>query len=546
MGQSREQFEKDRSLVVWAGMTGIILLLLGNGMFVLGLPYFPFRYGLNVVAVLCLFLPLLWIIHRYRAPEDGRVMTLLGVCAGLFMVLMVMELPVSEQLLFALFGPALPAAQFVLRDSLQEIALGIFIMLCISLFVNSSRRTYEARLATREAEQANRAKSDFLANMSHEIRTPMTAILGYSEMLLEPTTAEDVPQGQAAQTILRNGRHLLGLIDDILDLSKIEAGKVEPVFGHYSPRDIARDVHSLMLGRAEATNIPLELRVDADVPTTVFTDATRLRQILINFVGNAIKFTRTGRVTMVVGAGGDPADPHVKFDVVDTGIGMTPEQLARLFQPFTQVDASSSRQYGGTGLGLTISKRLAELLGAKINVRSREGVGSIFSLLVPVGPAMPQVTGFEAAPAPAAAEPVESDRFARLNCRVLLAEDGPENQRLITWILSKAGAEVVVARDGQEACDLAFGEKPFDVILMDIQMPVVDGYAATRMLRARGYQGPIVALTAHAMKDERQKCLDAGCDGFATKPIDRRQLIELIASDTDPQRDTPVPEVVLT
>ena len=290
----------------------------------------------------------------------------------------------------------------------------------------------------------------------------------------------------------------------------------------------------------------MKLEYCGPIPQTIRIDPTRLRQILVNMVGNAIKFTETGEVRIVVRlVDRDTAEPKLRCEVIDTGMGMSPEHLAHLFLPFQQADASTTRKFGGTGLGLAISKRLAELLGGDITVSSTLDKGSIFTLTIGTGPLdgvvfldrpAEAVGRLSARPKPATVG------HARLDCRILLAEDGPDNQRLISFVLRKAGAEVLVVGNGQEAIETASATipgrhrhcddatEPFDVILMDMQMPVVDGYEATRRLRQQGYTGPILALTAHAMKDDMQKCLDAGCDAYLTKPIVREQFLSTIAS----------------
>jgi signal transduction histidine kinase/ActR/RegA family two-component response regulator len=389
------------------------------------------------------------------------------------------------------------------------------------------------------AESATLAKSEFLANMSHEIRTPMTAILGFAEVLLgEEGIGDAHPERvEAVRTIQRNGKHLLELINDILDLSKIEAGRMEVERVECSPMQVLADVTALMRVRAEAKNLPLSLEFAGSIPESIQSDPLRLRQVLINLLGNAIKFTETGSVRVVarlvqrLGR-----SPQLQVDVVDTGIGLTETQIAKLFRPFNQADSSTSRRFGGTGLGLTISKRLAEMLGGDIAIRSEPGKGSTFSVSVETGDleGVRLLSTSEVTPAAAAPfQTPDNPPAIRLDRRVLLAEDGPDNQRLIAFFLRRAGAEVTLAENGQIACDAALtahvrGE-PFDVILMDMQMPVMDGYEATRRLRADGYAGPIIALTAHSMEGDRQKCLDVGCTDYATKPVARQQLLATIA-----------------
>ncbi len=393
--------------------------------------------------------------------------------------------------------------------------------------------------ARRLAEEASRSKSEFLANMSHEIRTPMTAILGFSETLLDPDLSE-AERIDAIRTIRRNGEHLLQIINDILDLSKIEAGKLDVERIPCSPVQIAREVIELMRVRAEGKGIDLDLVFEGPLPERVQSDPTRLRQILVNLLGNAIKFTERGGVRLVVRlAGEDPRRPMLRFDVIDTGIGMNDDQMARLFRPFTQADTSTTRRFGGTGLGLTISKRLAKMLGGDITISSRLGQGSTFTLTIATGPLdgvkfvqQPDATDSEEAREQASdgARPAVAE--AKLDCRILLAEDGRDNQRLISYFLRRAGARVEVVENGRLAVEAALraeqAGEPFDVILMDMQMPELDGYGATAELRSRGYTRPIIALTANAMEGDREKCLQAGCDDFATKPVDRRKLLAAI------------------
>ena len=388
------------------------------------------------------------------------------------------------------------------------------------------------------AESATRAKSEFLANMSHEIRTPMTAILGFADLLLGESDVDRAPPEriEAIRTIQRNGKYLLGLINEILDLSKIEAGKLDVERIACSPTQVLSEVVSLMRIRADAKNLPLRLAYENPIPASIQSDPVRLRQVLINLVGNAIKFTETGSVSVVarlverIGV-----SPLLEIDVIDTGIGMTREQIARLFRPFSQADSSTTRRFGGTGLGLTISKRLAEMLGGNITVRSLPGCGSTFRVAVETG----ELEGVAFVQSPDVRATVGSpvvrrsdDPSRRIEGRILLAEDGPDNQRLIGFLLRKAGADVTVADNGRIAFEQAMAAaargEPFDVILMDMQMPEMDGYEATRLLRAEGYLGPIIALTAHAMEGDEEKCQAAGCDEYLTKPIDRATLVNTI------------------
>ena len=391
------------------------------------------------------------------------------------------------------------------------------------------RRQFEQALAAAkdDAETANRAKSDFLANMSHEIRTPMTAILGFADLL-----AESVSEPQALEAVgivRRNGELLLSIINGILDLSKIEAGRLELERVEVATTALIAEVHSLMLVGAEAKALRLDVEFVGPVPEVIVGDPTRIKQILLNLIGNAIKFTEVGSVSLIVRFL-DAPQPMLQFDVVDTGIGMTAAETERLFEPFSQADSSTTRRFGGTGLGLTICHRLARVMGGEVVlVESARNVGTRFratvAARVPPGACL-VAGGVVARQEP---KPVVQDADVRLEGRVLLVEDGRDNQRLISHILRRAGATVTIVENGRLGVEAALEawarEEPFDVILTDMQMPVMDGYEAARFLRSRGYPGPIVALTANAMSSDRERCLAAGCDDYATKPVDRRLLL---------------------
>ncbi len=381
--------------------------------------------------------------------------------------------------------------------------------------VRLNREAVENR---RRAEEASRAKIRFLANTSHELRTPLTAILGYSELLESGTTPDgDVDVADVARSIRRSARHLLALVDDTLDLSRIESAGLQIEERSVSPRAVVEETVALLAIDARRKTLVLRAEVGEAVPAAVRTDPTRLRQILVNLVGNAIKFTHQGEVVVRVGV--TPTERLV-FEVVDTGVGIPEHLQESVFDPFRQVDASTTRKYGGTGLGLAISRRLAEVLGGRLGVESVTERGSTFRLDLPL------VAGEE--DGSGSPKPVADGLAGR---RVLLAEDCEEIARLTCHFLQKAGADVTVVENGRQAVDAVLaGDAAFDVVLMDLQMPVLDGYTATTELRARGFAGPIVALTANALESDRALCVASGFDDYVTKPVSREQLVRLVAA----------------
>ncbi len=389
----------------------------------------------------------------------------------------------------------------------------------------------ELAKAKQVAEAASRSKSEFLANMSHEIRTPMNAIMGFAEILRRGMEESEQRRLDYLDTIHSSGSHLLELINDILDLSKIEAGKLQVELVDTSAYGVMSDVVGALHGRAEQAGISLVGSVEGKIPEFIQSDPTRLRQILMNLVGNAIKFTQHGGVTVTCRWVQNDDEPVLQYEVRDTGIGMTEEQLSRIFRPFEQADSSVTRRFGGTGLGLSISQRLAAALGGTIAVRSTPEVGSTFTVRVTAVPRHGTRMLDEAEAAEAVRQGQRDRRAAgsvRLRrARVLVADDGASNRELLNLLLKRSGLDVCQAENGAEALRL-HAENPVDLILMDMQMPVMDGYTATRRLRDLGCSIPIIALTANAMQGDQDKCSMAGCSHFLTKPVDFDRLLDML------------------
>ncbi len=404
--------------------------------------------------------------------------------------------------------------------------------------ISEQKRAHAIEAERNRAEAASQAKSEFLAHMSHEIRSPMTAVVGSAELLCDADQTEET-KAEAAEVIRRNAAHLLSIINDILDLSKIEAGQMVVERISCPTADLIAEVSSFTKARAREKNLQFDIVIEGAVPERITTDPTRLRQILINLTGNAVKFTKAGgvRLTVALDALDESDDPLLRFSIADTGIGMTSEQLATLFQPFVQADSSTTRQFGGTGLGLAISSRLASELGGRINVESAPGQGSTFSVTIATGPLdgvllrtdlQAMIAAKEALPVP------EQSALTPLRGKILLAEDAPDNQNILRAYLERIGLDVTVASNGREACEfvqqsMSEADVPaFDLVLMDIQMPEMDGYEATSKLRSMNYAGPIVALTAHAMSSDRDRCMKVGCNAYITKPVKRADLHEAV------------------
>ena len=428
----------------------------------------------------------------------------------------------------------------------------------------TSRKRVEERLrrAEQKATSASEAKSAFLANVSHELRTPLTAILGFADVL--SNRLDDEEDLDSAQTIRRNGDYLLELVNDILDLTKVEADRLEVHPKECDLPELIYDVRKLMQLRAQQSGIPLELVFESKIPRTFETDRIRLRQILVNLLSNAIKFTEEGCVKLIVDC--RCADGHavaLRFRVVDTGIGMSKQTIAKLFQPFSQADFDVTQRFGGTGLGLSISKRLTDSLGGELAVESEFKRGSTFTLTLPcISQEVELVDAWDYDHAPL----TEKKPIGRLAANILVADDRRDIWRVAKFFLEEAGGTTHIAEDGQQALDLVEQHEadgsPFDLILMDMQMPVLTGYDATRELRNRGFTAPIIALTAGAMKGDREKCLMAGCTDYFAKPIDGPQLVDLVrmhlpqteppygksdceSQKREPQKSEPIPLRVL-
>jgi PAS domain S-box-containing protein len=383
-----------------------------------------------------------------------------------------------------------------------------------------------ANIMAQEAVAASRAKGEFLANMSHEIRTPMNAILGFAELLASERLTER--QQEFLKTIGDSGRHLLSIIEDILDFSKIEAGRLQTEMREFSLGDLLGGVERLMRPLAERKSIRLILEIEPKPGIKIHSDEARIRQCLINLVSNAIKFTETGQIvvrTRIETEG--PSRSKVRFEVQDTGIGISADQMKYLFEPFRQGDGSTTRLFGGTGLGLAITRQLAELLGGRVSVTSEVGAGSTFVLELPV-----ECRGSDESPAPQT-KPLDSRSRPsksvplRLSGQVLVVEDSANNRMLMKILLEKFGLQVTLASDGVQGLQMA-QSRSFDLILMDIQMPKMTGYEVVQALRGQGLRTPIVALTAHAMKDDHQRCLEVGCDLVLTKPLDRARFKQML------------------
>jgi signal transduction histidine kinase len=383
-----------------------------------------------------------------------------------------------------------------------------------------------------EAEKANIAKSQFLANMSHEIRTPMNAIIGFSEVLREEPLTEQ--QREYIKMILDSSEHLLKLINDILDFSKIEAGRIRVETSECDIRALLTSIESLMNPVAKQKQLEFKITCADNVPNAISTDPSKLKQCLVNLVNNAIKFTEQGYIELIARQIVKEDKSFIEFEVADTGIGIPPDKQNAIFELFTQLDGSTTRKYGGTGLGLTITKQLTRLIGGDISVESEVGKGSKFKLVVPANIADGQHgKSKNLENVPERNHQLQGETEISFSGRVLVAEDSLTNQTLIRLLLEKLGFVVTIAKNGLEAVE-AVKNQHFDLILMDIQMPEMNGYDATKKIHRLGVKTPIIAMTASIDEENKKECLQAGCDDYVSKPIDKARLIKVISEHLIP------------
>jgi len=426
------------------------------------------------------------------------------------------------------------AEEFAQAASSQQKAYSfIAILTALALVISAGIIGYVLRTIARiqndllkadEAQIANQMKSEFLANMSHEIRTPLTSIIGYSEAALSPGQSRR-QRMEGINTIHRNGTHLLSLINEILDLSKIEAGKLELDIMPVSLLEILEDVKNATCIRIQEKNLKCGIKFKYPLPKVVSTDPLRLKQVLLNLVNNAIKFTEQGHVYINVWC--ERNEEKVFISVEDTGIGIQGDQLSKVFESFTQADKSTTRRYGGTGLGLSLSRRLARMLGGDISLDSELGKGSVFTLSIDTGPLKNEGFIYRSNASKPEIVDIGVNEMPVLNGKVLLVDDVEDNRKLISFFIRKTGAQVEMAENGQQALEKLL-RSDYDLVLMDMQMPVMDGVEATRAIRSRQLSVPVVMLTANAYNKDRLHCEQAGANGFLTKPIANKRLNDVL------------------
>ena len=441
----------------------------------------------------------------------------------------------GEQLSFECLLPGKKIRRFINIIIVPDFdgPLGVKGFVCLITDI-TERKNYENELkeAKRAADEANSAKTQFLANMSHEIRTPLNVIMGLSELLISDPDAESDERTLWLKKIVRNSEHLKKVIDEILDLSKIEAGKIQIQLQRFSVNELVAQLKSILWPLAREKNLELKFEIADSIPEFIYSDPAKLRHILLNVLDNAIKFSNEGPIIFTAKLEIQNPNPVLNFLIRDLGIGMTQDQAVHLFEPFTQVDNSMTRRFGGTGLGLALARQLARALGGDVHLTSSvPGRGSTFSVTVDAGPVKDSevITSFQLvtehnvkSPEPQTIRPDLS------NMKVLVVEDSVDNQLYIMSFLKKEGVKVEVASDGQEGMAKALSGN-YDLILMDIQMPVMDGYTATSRLRKGGYCKPILAFTAHTLQNENDRYSKAGFDGFISKPVRKSELLQWLS-----------------